>query len=356
VSELNLVSRKREILRAVVDQYVETAEPVGSKSVALRLKLSPATIRNEMAELESQGFLEQPHTSAGRVPTALGYRLYVNELMRRHKLTISETEELNAALRSRVSELDRLIAYAGQIASRMTSFPAYAALRAATGVTISRIDIIQVDPRSFIIVALLSSDTAKNKLVHMPSPLPDGLLTKACAVLNSSFTGISEDKITDALLNSCARAMGDTFGVTAIAAQFALELLCETETQDFAVAGESRLLEHPEYHDVDKARRLLRYLSREEETPALPAPDAGAAAKITIGPENPAEPLRDSSVIVTRYDLSDGAELLIGVVGPTRMDYSRVLSRLEYLARGIAGTGLSPPGGARSAENDSDDP
>ncbi|MDR3209275.1 MAG: heat-inducible transcriptional repressor HrcA [Oscillospiraceae bacterium] len=330
---MNLGDRKKDILRAIIDQYVDTAEPVGSKSISSALSLSPATIRNEMAELESCGLLEQPHTSAGRIPTPRGYRVYVNELMHRHKLSIEETEELNRALQKRVTELDRLIAYAGLIASRLTSFPAYALSRGKADVTVSRFDLIEVDSRSFIAVALTSNETVKNKLVRMANPIPEGLLVKLAAVFNASFTGIGEDGVTDARLTSAARAAGDHLGVTAVLAQFTLELLGETVRSEYSVSGSSRLLSHPEYRDVGKAQRVLDYLSNGDEIPNLPAPEPNARAKITIGPENLAEELRDSSVVVTRYDLGDGADLLLGVVGPTRMDYAKILTQLQYLGK-----------------------
>ena len=330
-----LGDRKKEILRTVIDRYIETAEPVGSKSISSALSLSPATIRNEMAELESFGLLEQTHPSAGRVPTAAGYRVYVDELMRRHRLSANETEELNRALRIRLEELDGIIAYAGKIASRLTGFPAYSLAVTRPGDVITRFDIIGTDARSFIVVALTSGDAVRNKLVRMPENLPDGILTRAAALFNAGFTNITEAAVTNALLETTARAMGDTVGLTAVLAQFVLEILSENAGADFTVAGSARLFDHPEFRAVEKARRVLKYLSGDETLPALPAPESGSRAKITIGPENLADELRDSSVVVTRYEMGDGADLLIGIVGPTRMDYSRVLSQLRYLSLGL---------------------
>ncbi|MDR3278172.1 MAG: heat-inducible transcriptional repressor HrcA [Oscillospiraceae bacterium] len=335
---MNLGERKKEILRAVIDRYVETAEPVSSKVIAADFapSLSPATIRNEMAELEAMGLLEQPHTSAGRIPSPQGYRVYVNELMRRHRLSVEEASEINGALRSRVAALDRLLTDAGRIASRMTSLPAYALAVAPGGVTISRFDLIPVSANTFIIIALLSSATVRNKLVSLPASVPAELLARAAAIFNASFTGITEDKITPPLLDAAARAAGDTLGVVAVIAEFALELLCETARGDAHITGELSLFDHPEYRDVAKAQRLIRYLSDEDELHKLPAPEMSARTKVTIGPENLAAELRDSSVVVTRYDAGDDVQLLIGVVGPTRMDYSKVFSRLQYIAQGIS--------------------
>ena len=335
---MNLTERKKEILRAVVEQYVESAEPVGSKAVASELgsSISSATIRNEMAELEAMGLLEQPHTSAGRVPSPHGYRVYVNELMRRHRLSTDDAREISDALRERAAGQDQLLGEAGSLASRLTTYPAYA-LATATGlVSIARFDIIQVDTFTFIIVALLSNDTVKNKLVHLTLPIPPGLLTKMAAVFNASFTGIPEERITPALIMSTERALGDASGIVAVVAGYTIELLYEAKSGQARVTGAMNLLSHPEFRDVDKAQRLIRYLSDDKELAKLPSPNAAGEIKITIGPENLADELRDSSVLAVRYDAGEDMQGLIGVVGPTRMDYSKVAARLSYIAQGLS--------------------
>ena len=335
---MDLGERKKKILRAVIDEYVETAEPVGSKTIVkdIGLTVSSATIRNEMAELESMGLLEQPHTSAGRIPTAMGYRVYVNELMDRHKLSLEDTETINRALKSRIQQLDKIITDAGRITSQLTSYPAYALAAANSSVTISRFDIIYVDANTFIIVVMMSNKTVKNKLVHLPFTLEQATLTKLSTLFNASFTNISEENITPQLISSTERASNDSNGVVAVIAGFAIELLYETKTRETHITGASSLLEYPEYRDVDKAQRLLRYLSDDSELAKLPVPEDSGGMKITIGPENLAEELRNSSVIVARYDAGDDLQGLIGVVGPTRMDYSKVAARLSYIARGLS--------------------
>lgn len=346
---MELGDRKKKILRVIIERYIDTAEPVGSKVIAAEsgLSLSPATIRNEMAELESMGLLEQPHTSAGRIPTPWGYRIYVNELMQAHRLSLEETRAINQALKSKMRELDRIIAEAGQIASRMTSYPVYSMAAVSRDVTIKRFDLILVDSNTFIIVVMLSSNVVKNKLVHLPVQLEPEMIIKLSTVFNASFTGITEDKITTSLISAAERSVGDTIGLTAVIAGFAIELLEEASAASTYVTGASHLFEHPEYRDVDKAQRLLQYLSDREELARLPAPEDEGGMKIVIGPENVAEELKDSSVIVAKYEAGDGVQGLIGVVGPTRMDYSKVAARLEYIARGIGlllSGGEAPPG------------
>ena len=335
---MSLSERKKEILRTVVELYVKIAEPVGSKAVAEAMgsSISSATVRSEMSELESMGLLEQPHTSAGRVPSSNGYRIYVNDLMRDQNISNDDAELINRTIDGHVTEQSHLLDEVGNLASRLTTYPAYAMASATGIVCIAKYDLIYVDPTTFIIVVLLSNDTVKNKLVHLTASIKPPMLTKLSAVLNASFTGIPEDRITPALITSTERAVGDLNGIVAIIAGFTIELLIESKTVGARVAGTINLLNHPEYQDVNKAQRVIRYLSDVKELKRLPSPDATGEIKITIGPENLADELRDSSVMAIKYDAGDDIQGLIGVVGPTRMDYSKVAAHLSYMAQGLS--------------------
>jgi len=337
---MNLGERQKKILRAVIDRYIESAEPVGSKTIASSydLNLSSATIRNEMSELESLGLLEQPHTSAGRVPTPQGYRVYVNELMEQYRLTLSEIEEINRVLQTHLRQLDNILEEIGALTSHLTSYPALTVTAAPPDVTISRFDLIHVDGGLFIIVVMLSNKTVKNKLVSLPHPVDSGFLTKVAAVFNAHVTGLTEEEITPGLISSIERALDDKQGIVAILAAYAIEILSESKHREARVAGTPHLFEHPEYRDINRAQRLLRFLSEETELRELPAPeskDAGSM-KILIGPENIAEELKDASVIVARYDAGDNLQGLIGIVGPTRMDYAKMAARLSFIAQSLS--------------------
>ena len=344
--------RKKKILAAVVDEYIRTAEPVGSKLIAERAGLgcSSATIRNELAELVALGFLEQPHTSAGRVPTAAGYRLYVNELMNRQRLSLEETEELNERLNLKLKELDDKIGEVSRLASQLTEYPALALMTAAS-VTIKRFDLIYVDANNFIIVVMLSSNSVKSKLVHLPISVDQNTMQKLSALFNANFTGIPEDQITPLLIHSTERAADDTMGITSVIASFAIEVLTQAEKPSSSLTGANRLLNLPEYRDPEKAHRLMNYLSGGGHIlPAaageiMPSDDN---IRVIIGPENVSEELKDSSVVIASYDAGDNTRGLIGVVGPTRMDYSAVAAKLSVLAQGLSkrfGGGEAPPDG-----------
>ena len=327
---MELSDRKKKILRAVVDSYIETAEPVGSKAIASDLGLSSATIRNEMAELKTMGYLEQPHTSAGRVPTPMGYRVYVNELMERHRLSLAETEAINAGLRSRMKQLDSIISDAGRLVSSMTSYPAYSMSSRSHKLTAKRFELVHVDDLTFIAVVILSDNTVKNRLIRLMSPMSETDLKRYGMVLNNSFTDLTEERITSQLVMAAERATGDENGIIVTVASFLIEVL--SDVQQTFVTGTSHLLSHPEFQDVDKARRVMNYLSDSGEMMKLPVPEQGKNVKITIGPENLADELKDSSVVVAKYNVDDDMQGLIGVVGPTRMDYSKIAAWLSYVA------------------------
>ena len=342
--------RKKKILAAVVDAYIRTAEPVGSKAIAesAGLGCSSATIRNELAELVSLGYLEQPHTSAGRVPTPLGYRLYVNELMQRQKLSLEESEDINRRLNAKLQELDDTIGDVSRLASQLTDYPALA-LTAQSAATIRRFDIIYVDANTFILVVMLSNNSVKNKLVHLPISVDQSMIQRLSSLFNASFTGIAEEQITPLLIRSTERAADDTMGLTSVIAAFAIETLSEANTPSAFISGENRLLSQPEFRDPDKAHRLMSYLSGGGHI--LPAADSFGGTdevRVLIGPENVAEELKDSSVVIASYDAGDNMRGLIGVVGPTRMDYSAVAAKLSFLAAGLSrrlGGGEAPPEG-----------
>ncbi len=336
---MELTERKKKILRAVVESYIQSAEPVGSKSVKalLDLDISSATIRNELADLTEQGYLEQPHTSSGRVPTPKGYRLYVNELMQEQRLSVEETKQINEALQLKMEELDRVIDQAGRMVSQLTHYPAFALAGGARRATIRRFDLILVDRNSFIVVVMTDTSVVKNKLIRLPSDLSQPQLQLLTTLLNASFVGKSVDEITPELMRAAQRAAGNLYGLLSLVVSFAIEVLDDLEHSSVYTAGASHLLNQPEYQDVGKAQKLMRYLSEDQslaESLALPEL-SDDNTKILIGPENVAEELKDTSVVLASYDIGDGMRGVIGVVGPTRMDYARVAAKLSYVAESL---------------------
>ena len=347
---MSISERKKKILAVVVEEYIRSAEPVGSKAIAQsgQLKCSSATIRNELAELVALGYLEQPHTSAGRVPTPMGYRMYVNELMDRQRMGIEETEELNRRLNLKLQELDATIGAVSRLASQLTDYPALA-LTSRSSVTLQRVDLIYVDANTFIIVLMLSGNTVKSKLVKLPVSVDRELVQRLSTLFNASFVGVSASDMSPVLIHATEQAADDSLGLTAVVAAFAIEALTEANAPSASVFGENRLLNQPEFRDPDKAHRLMSYLSGGGYIlPPSDSPGEAGEVKVFIGPENVAEELKDSSVIIASYDAGDNTRGLIGVVGPTRMDYSAVAAKLSFLAAGLSrrlAGGQAPPEG-----------
>ncbi|MBE7007323.1 MAG: heat-inducible transcription repressor HrcA [Ruminococcaceae bacterium] len=334
---MELSDRKKKILRAIVDSYIRTAEPVGSKAIAAMpdMNFSSATVRNEMAELTSLGLLEQPHTSAGRVPSPAGYRLYIDELMQDYRLSVDETQSLNQTMQVRLQEFDTALAQVGKLISKLTNLPAYA-LTARTGaVTVKHFEILMAEAHSFILVLMLSGDVIKNKHIKLPLDVDEQDLKLLSAVLNASLTELPPEEITPDLLARITRSAGSAASLVPIILDYTVEVLREQRERGFYMTGQTRLLSQPEYRDVDKAEALLDGLD-EKMLSNLPATlEQNTPVQIMVGPENVAQGLKDTSVVMTRFDIGDGMQGLIGVVGPTRMDYAQITARLSYFAEGL---------------------
>lgn len=355
---MEISDRKKKILCAVIEDYIAAAEPVGSKKIAetAELGLSSATIRNELAELTSMGYLEQPHTSAGRIPSAMGYRLYVNELMEQQRLSMEETAEINRTLQGKVKQYDKLMDDVGRLASSLTNYPALA-LAAPKSVTVSRFDLIYVDSSRFIIVIMLSDSSVHNKLVNLPFSVEQGMIQRLSSVFNTSFTGVSTEVMIPEFIDSAERACGDAMGLVSVISTFTIETLRKANEGEAVLSGASHLLQLPEFRDPDKAHELIDYLSESEHFSNLPSVPGGDDIQILIGPENVARELKDSSVVIARYDAGDGMKGIIGVIGPTRMDYSGVAAKLSCLADGLSRmlNAVSPPPGFQKLQIKGDD-
>ena len=333
---MELTARQKLILKAIVECYVETAEPVGSKTIAAMpgMDFSSATIRNEMAELTSLGLLEQPHTSAGRVPSPDGYRLYVDELMQQYRLSEDETHSLNEALDLKMKKVDRMLTDVGKLVSRMTDLPAYAVASRSRTVTVRRFELLMAETHCFILVVMLSTESVKNKLIKLPLELTEQDLKLLSAVLNASLTDLELTALTPELLAKVERSAGAAASLVPVVMDFVTAVLTEEQHSEVYLTGQTRLLGQPEYHDVAKAQQVLSTLD-EDIISNLPAPTGDKPLQILVGPEEVAKELKDTSVVMTRFDIGDGMEGLIGVVGPTRMDYARVTARLSYFAESL---------------------
>ena len=335
---MEMTERKKKVLRSVVDLYIRTAEPVGSKAITELpdMKYSSATIRNEMADLTDMGYLEQPHTSAGRIPSAAGYRLYVDELMLDYRLTMDETHSINAAIEEKMQRVDKMVEKVAKLVSQATDLPAISVAARSGGATVKRFELLLAGENSIILVLMLSNDEVFNKLIKLPLEVSDSDLKILSALLNATMTEISSDEYTAELMDRVMRSAGAAAGLVPVVVDFTAETLRRQTSTNMAVAGQMRLLGQPEYRNIDKAQRVITSLD-EESLSNLPAIMQSAnGTQVLVGPENVAQELKDTSVVMTKFDIGDGMQGMIGVVGPTRMDYAKVTARLSYFAESLS--------------------
>lgn len=342
---MELTERKKKVLRSVVDLYIRTAEPVGSKAITELpdMNYSSATIRNEMADLTTMGYLEQPHTSAGRVPSAAGYRMYVDELMMDYRLSVDETKSINNAIEEKMNQVDKLVERVAKLVSQATNLPAISAAARQGNATVLQYNLLRSGTGSIILVLTLPGDQVVNKLIKLPVAIADSDLSLLSALLNTAMTEITAEEFTAEKMDKVMRSAGAAASLVPVIVDFTVETLKKQSSTNVAIAGQARLLGLPEYRDVDKAQRVLSSID-EDALSNLPAVMEGAnGTKVIVGPENIADELKDTSVVMTKFDIGDGMQGMIGVVGPTRMDYAKVTARLSYFAESLSKMFSKPP-------------
>ncbi len=335
---MELTERKKKVLRSIVDLYIRTAEPVGSKAIAELpdMGYSSATIRNEMADLLAMGYLEQPHTSAGRIPSPAGYRLYVDELMADYRLSLDEAHSINTSLEAKLQRVDKMVEKVAKLVSQATDLPAISVASRQRAASVQHFELVRGGPGTLILMLMLPGDQVANKVIKLPLALEDADLKLLTAVLNAVLAGLPLEELTAEVMERVMNAAGTAAPLVPVILDFTQETLKSHGTANMAVYGQSRLLGLPEYRDVDKAQRIMDSID-EESLSNLPAVMRDAnGTKVLVGPENVAQELKDTSVVMTKFDIGDGLQGMIGVVGPTRMDYAKVTARLSYFAESLS--------------------
>ena len=338
MSGIALSDRKKKILQAIIEAHITYGEPVGSKYLAQdkQLSCSSATIRNEMAELEAMGFLEQPHTSAGRVPSEAGYRFYVDSLLERYRMTSGEIEEINRMLRYKLNELDEILTGASRLASRLTNYTSIAVRPRPASVRINRYETMYLDPRNFVLVMLFGSGTVKTRYVRLGFDITDGELTLLTQLLNRHLVGVPSDKITLSLVCELEKLAGSAAPVVAPLVKTVYETMNRLDGGDIRVQGVNRLLEYPEYADVDQMKSMLGMFEKKDALLDLIATNAqDDSVQVYIGSENAVE-VMNRSALVYRQIRRDGRVVgAIGVIGPCRMNYPKVIETINRLVESI---------------------
>ena len=333
-----LSERKKLILKAIVEAHIEGGEPVGSKYIMQNnlLTCSSATIRNEMAELEQMGYLLQPHTSAGRVPSEAGYRFYVDSLVEQYARTTREVVQINQILKAKMTEIDQILDTASRLASTMTNYTGIAVKPRAGSVTISKFEIISIDPNNFAMVMITSNGAVKTKKLKVKETIPEGALTQLSSLFNASLTGLGADMITLTHIMLLEEQMGSSAFVVNPAVKSIYETLNEMDGGDMKLSGLNHLLNYPEYADTQEFGQLLGTLESKDEILDLISQPESDDINVLIGSESSVKVMNNSSIVFKPIKKNGHTVGIIGVLGPRRMNYKQVLQTLDEIGGSIS--------------------
>ncbi|HBT79737.1 MAG TPA: heat-inducible transcription repressor HrcA [Selenomonas sp.] len=336
MAEEELDNRKQLVLKAIIDDYIESAEPVGSRTLARKydLGVSPATIRNEMADLEMLGYLRQLHTSSGRVPSSKGYRFYVDGLIPPKPVSDEEKVLIDRWYRTRVKRIDEVFVETAKIISEVTKNVALVLAPQMTHAAFRCLQFLPLDDHRVITVLMTDAGFIENKIVEMPDGATFADFQRMAQVINHNLAGHTLSSIEPPQLKQIEDEIADT-PLYESALEIIHRALDSGKRERLYLGGTTQLLAQPEFHDVEKVKETLLVLEEESLMKDVLHAHMGEGLEVTIGQENEDSHFRDSSIITATYHL-DG-ELLgtIAVLGPTRMEYAKAMSLLEYMNKNL---------------------
>ena len=335
---MDLSERKLKILQAIIADFIRTAEPVGSRTISKNydLGVSPATVRNEMSDLEELGYLSHPHTSSGRVPSEKAYRLYDNELMKKRELTSKEKDAIASRLYGNVTELENLMKRAAHILSEITNLTAFAMTPRKDEDTLKYINLLPVDDYTVVLMLVSESGKVSNTTVRLEKPASEESLRILSKTMTYNYRGktLSEALTLDIIENFKTDAESMAMFERNIVPSF-VKTLEDMLNVNLYMDGLTNIFSLPEYNDLDRAKMFLEMMDKREDlTKALINRENGVI--ITIGNENKEEAMQDCSLITATYHVDGKLMGKIGVIGPTRMRYGEVTSIVEYLTDNIS--------------------
>ena len=338
ISEYGLSERKKQILKAIVEAHIDAGEPVGSKYILQNtlLSCSSATIRNEMAELEQMGYLVQPHTSAGRVPSEQGYRFYVDTLVEQYAATTHDVVRINQLLKAKMTEIDQILETASKLASSMTNYTGIAIKPKASSVTMSRFEMISIDSHTFAMVMISSTGVVKTKKVKVDGAVTESALMLLGELFNALLCGIGADMITLPIIMEMESQMGDGAFLVNPAVKCVWEVMSEMDGGELRFSGLNHLLKYPEYSDTQQLGQLLGTLENQDEILDLVADTEGDDISVYIGSESPVKVMKNSALVFKPIKKNGKTVGIIGVLGPRRMNYRQVLQAIDEIGGSIA--------------------
>lgn len=339
---MELDERKITILKAIIKTYLETGEPVGSRTISkyTDLKLSSATIRNEMSDLEEMGYILQPHTSAGRIPSDKGYRFYVDQIMQEKEQEVTEVKELM------IQRVDRVELVLKKLAQLLAANTNYAALISGPQYHRNKLKFIQLsmmDDRKLLIVTVVEGNLIKNTMVDVPRNISREELLNLNILLNSALNGLTIEEINLDVISRLKEQAGvHSSLVDTVLTEVARAIRADEEDLQIYTSGATNIFKYPELSDGDRASELLKAFEQKDVLQEL-ITDVNEAShetgiQVYIGNETPVQTMKDCSVVTANYDLGDGIRGTIGIIGPKRMDYEKVLGTLKNLMKQLDAT------------------
>ncbi|NLV76004.1 MAG: heat-inducible transcription repressor HrcA [Tissierellia bacterium] len=335
-----LDDRKIKVLYAIINSYIVSAEPIGSRTITKKydLGVSSATIRNEMSDLEELGYLNKPHTSAGRVPSDKAYRLYVNQLLNTGKLKmdIKKKEEIKKALISEASEIDELIQNSAKVLSAITSYTALALSPQLKKSKLKHIQLLPIDDLKVLLVLVNDSGIVKNTIFRLDKKIDEDQLIVISNFLNHKLKGLTIEDIGREMDNDIFKEMYEYKKIIDNIIPIINKTFNDIDSVEVYADGVNKIFDFPEYKDLDKAKSFISFIEDKELLANILLSNTnGNEIEITIGNENIYDPIKECSLITTTYKLGDVTIGKIGVIGPTRMDYPMVINALKLFSANL---------------------
>lgn len=332
---MQLDDRKLKILQAVIRNYLETGEPVGSRTISkyTDLNLSSATIRNEMADLEELGYILQPHTSAGRIPSDKGYRLYVDELMQKER----EVDEMKEVLLKKEEKVDQLLKQVAKVLAVNTNYATMISAPSYQGNKLKFIQLSRVDVNQILAVIVVEGNIIKNNILNLEAPLDDETILKLNILLNTHLSGLALEEINLSMIAKLKQQAGIHSKIVSDVMDAVAEAIREEEDLEIYTSGANNIFKYPELSDGEKASEIISTFEEKQLLTSLVQDTLEKSQEkgiqVYIGAETPVQSMKDCSVVTATYELEEGMKGTIGIIGPKRMDYEKVVGTLQNLMK-----------------------
>ena len=332
--DIELTERQHIILKAIIQNYLETGEPVGSRTLSKStdLNLSSATIRNEMADLEDMGYIFQPHTSAGRIPSDKGYRLYVDMLMADKE---QELSDLKNVVLEKSDKVDKVLKQAARVLANNTNYATLISAPINHKNTLKFIQLSQVDPEQIVAVIVMTGNVIKNKIIEVDEELGNETMLKLNMLLNTSLNGMSIEEINLGLIARLKDQAGIHSKVISDVLDAVADIIHVEDDMEIYTCGATNIFKYPELSDKQSAQEIISAFEEKQQLAELVTEtlsnEENTGIQVYIGDETPVKTMKDCSVVTATYELGEGMRGTIGIIGPKRMDYEHVMKTLQTL-------------------------